>query len=254
MGSGGSLSILRGYRPAAVPLGAPAAGLGSRHANGDPMSRLLTTEEIDRQLLDLPGWRREPLSLRGSYQAVDFPGAVQLVRELADEAEHMDHHPDVDLRWRTVVLRCSTHSAGGVTQLDVELAHRAQDWARRLGATPVESPRLVELALDAADADAVRPFWREALGYREVTLPDGAQELHDPHGAGPSVWFQRMDPPRRERNRFHLDVYVPADDAPGLRDRLVALGGTVTDDSHAPDWWVVTDAEGNECCVCTAPR
>jgi 4a-hydroxytetrahydrobiopterin dehydratase len=213
------------------------------------MARLLDDEEISRQLRDLPGWRRESLSLRGAYAAPDFPTAVRLVSELADEAEQMDHHPDVDLRWRTVVLRCATHSEGGITQLDVELAYRAQDWAQRLGAELVEPPRLVELALDAADPEALRPFWQEALAYRTATV-DGDVELLDPHGAGFTLWFQRMDPPRTERGRFHLDVYVPAEQVPQLRDRQVALGGTVTDDSHAPEWWVVADPEGNECCVC----
>ncbi len=101
------------------------------------MSRLLDSEEVDRQLRDLPGWRREQSSLRAAYEAPDFRAAVRLITQIADEAEQMDHHPDVDLRWRTVALRCSTHSAGGITQLDVELAHRAQECARRLGATPV---------------------------------------------------------------------------------------------------------------------
>lgn len=104
------------------------------------MSRLLDAEEIERQLRDLPGWRWESSpnqsSLRAAYEAPDFRSAVRLIVEVADEAEQMDHHPDVDLRWRTVLLSCSTHSAGGVTQLDVELAHRAQDCARRIGATP----------------------------------------------------------------------------------------------------------------------
>ncbi|GAB3590756.1 4a-hydroxytetrahydrobiopterin dehydratase [Angustibacter peucedani] len=104
------------------------------------MSRLLDDEEVDRQLRDLPGWRREGTALRGAYEAPDFRTAVRLLAEVADEAEHMDHHPDVDLRWRTVVLRCSTHSQGGVTQLDVELAHRAQEWAGRLGAAVVDPP------------------------------------------------------------------------------------------------------------------
>jgi 4a-hydroxytetrahydrobiopterin dehydratase len=80
---------------------------------------------------------------------------------------------------------------------------------------------------------------------------NGETQLHDPHGAGFSLWFQQMSPPRTERGRFHLDVYVPLEQAPGLRDRLQALGGTLADDSHAPHWWVVADAEGNECCVCT---
>ena len=220
--------------------------------------RLLDAEEVERQLRAIPGWRREPLSLRASYLAPDFPTAARLVAELAAEAEAMDHHPDIDLRWRTVTLRCATHSAGGITQLDVELAHRAHEWAGRLGATAVEPPTRIELALDAADPAAVLPFWREALGYREVTRPDGAaddvdaapQELHDPRGSGPALWFQRMDPPRRERGRFHLDVNLPADEARARLGRLLALGGRVADDSHAPSWWVVADAEGNEVCLC----
>ena len=197
------------------------------------MPRLLDAEEVERQLRAIPGWRREPLSLRASYRAPDFATAARLVAELADEAEAMDHHPDVDLRWRTVTLRCSTHSAGGITQLDVELAHRAHEWAQRLKAEAVEPPARVALALDAADPSAVRPFWREALGYREVTDEEGDVVLQDPHGSGPTLWFQHMDPPRRERGRFHLDVRV-------------------ADDSFAPSWWVVADAEGNEVCLCAA--
>jgi 4a-hydroxytetrahydrobiopterin dehydratase len=214
--------------------------------------RLLDAEEIERQLRAIPGWRREPLSLRASYLAPDFPTAARLVAELASEAEAMDHHPDVDLRWRTVTLRCATHSAGGITQLDVELAHRAHEWAQRLGAVAVEPPTRVMLALDAEDPGALLPFWREALGYREVKGADGEPELHDPRGSGPALRFQRMDPPRRERGRLHLDVYLPPEEQRDRVGRLLALGGRVADESHAPSWWVVADAEGNEVCLCSS--
>jgi 4a-hydroxytetrahydrobiopterin dehydratase len=160
----------------------------------------------------------------------------------------MDHHPDVDLRWRTVVLRCSTHSAGGVTQLDVELAHRAREWADRLGATPTQPPRGVELVVDARDPAAVLPFWREALAYQDVSVGDEAG-LQDPHGAGFSLRFRRTDPAGGERGRFHLDVQVEKDDAAPLVDRLVAQRGTVTQEAQAPQSWVVADTEGNECRV-----
>ncbi|GAB3682069.1 hypothetical protein GCM10028814_19100 [Angustibacter aerolatus] len=70
------------------------------------------------------------------YELPDWTAAMRFVQELGLEAEQMDHHPDLDVRWRSVLVRCSTHSAGGVTQLDVELAHRAQDWAARLGGGP----------------------------------------------------------------------------------------------------------------------
>ena len=98
------------------------------------MSRLLTDEEIDRQLGDLPGWRRDGESLVTSYDAPDFPTAVQLIVDAGVEAEQMQHHPDVDLRWKVTHWRLSTHSAGGLTQLDFELAQRVSQAATRLGA------------------------------------------------------------------------------------------------------------------------
>lgn len=98
------------------------------------MSRLLTDEEIGRQLGDLSGWTREGNEIRASYEAPDFPTAIRLVDEVAVEAEDMQHHPDIDIRWRSVTFALSTHSAGGLTQLDVELAHRVAQAASRLGA------------------------------------------------------------------------------------------------------------------------
>ena len=103
------------------------------------MSRLLTNEEITRQLGNLPGWRRDGKSLAASYDAPDFPTAVQLIVEAGDEAEQMGHHPDVDLRWKVTHWSLSTHSAGGLTQLDIELAHRISAAAARLEAVAVES-------------------------------------------------------------------------------------------------------------------
>jgi 4a-hydroxytetrahydrobiopterin dehydratase len=97
------------------------------------MSRLLTDEEIERQLGDLPGWTREGEEIRAAYEAPDFPAGIRFVDEVATDAEDMQHHPDIDIRWRTVAFVLSTHSEGGLTQLDVELAHRISQAAARLG-------------------------------------------------------------------------------------------------------------------------
>jgi 4a-hydroxytetrahydrobiopterin dehydratase len=86
--------------------------------------RLLQPDEIDTQLADLPGWSGDTAGIRREYTFPDFPTAVGAVDAVAEEAEDMDHHPDIDIRWRSVTFGVSTHSAGGVTQLDVELAHR----------------------------------------------------------------------------------------------------------------------------------
>ncbi len=99
------------------------------------MSRLLTDAEITRQLADLAGWRRVGESLTATYAAPSFPDAIRLVEEVALEAEAMNHHPDIDIRWRRTTWTLSTHDAGGLTQLDIELAHRIAGHAARLGAT-----------------------------------------------------------------------------------------------------------------------
>ena len=98
------------------------------------MTRRLDDEEIARQLEDLPGWQQREGALHAELEAPDFRTAVALVTAVAEEAEEMDHHPDIDIRYRRVRFALSTHSAHGITQLDVELAHRVTEHARRLGA------------------------------------------------------------------------------------------------------------------------
>ena len=65
-------------------------------------------------------------SLHSSIEFPSFPEAIAAVATLAIDAEEMNHHPDIDIRWRTVNLTLSTHSEGGITQLDIELAHRIE--------------------------------------------------------------------------------------------------------------------------------
>lgn len=100
------------------------------------MSRLLTDDEVSTQLAGLPGWAREGDAITATVEAPDFPAAIRLVQAVADEAEQMNHHPDIDIRWRTVSFALSTHSEGGLTQLDVELAHEIAAEATRVRAAP----------------------------------------------------------------------------------------------------------------------
>ena len=99
------------------------------------MRRLLDAEEVARQVADLPGWTGTTRSLRRTYEFDTFPTLVTAVDGIAVEAEELDHHPDLDIRWRTLHVTCWTHDRSGVTQLDVELAHRVDDVATGLGAT-----------------------------------------------------------------------------------------------------------------------
>jgi 4a-hydroxytetrahydrobiopterin dehydratase len=99
------------------------------------MSRLLTDDEVETQLAGLPGWVRRGDAIVTSIQAPDFLSAVAIVVDAADAAEQMNHHPDIDIRWRTTHWLLTTHDAGGVTQLDIELAHRIASAARAHGVT-----------------------------------------------------------------------------------------------------------------------
>ena len=99
------------------------------------MSRPLDDNEISGQLADLPGWIQEGQQLTLDLAAPDFLTGIRIVEEIAVEAESMNHHPDIDIRWRTLHVALSTHSAGGITQLDIELAHRISAIAKTHGAT-----------------------------------------------------------------------------------------------------------------------
>jgi len=83
----------------------------------------LDKETVDRLLGKLDGWDRAGDAIRRTYQAEDFPGAIHLVNVVAVLAEQARHHPDIDIRWRTVTFTLSTHDAGGkVTISDLEMA------------------------------------------------------------------------------------------------------------------------------------
>ena len=83
---------------------------------------LLTDDELAAALAGLPGWSGTGEAIARTVQAETFLAAIALVGRVAEAAERADHHPDIDIRWRTLTFRCSTHSEGGITQRDVDLA------------------------------------------------------------------------------------------------------------------------------------
>lgn len=88
------------------------------------MPRLLASDDLRIQLLGLPEWHLEDAKLVRTVELADFAAALDLVVEVGHEAEAMNHHPDIDIRYDRVRFALWTHVAGGVTQYDVELAHR----------------------------------------------------------------------------------------------------------------------------------
>ena len=87
------------------------------------MARLSDTE-IDERLAGLDGWERSGDAIVKQFDNSDFKGSVDFVNRLTPEAEEMNHHPDLEISWKTVTVTISTHSEGGLTDNDFELARR----------------------------------------------------------------------------------------------------------------------------------
>ena len=85
---------------------------------------LLSDEEIDGRLQGISGWEREGDAIRKSFKNDDFKGSVEFVNRLTPTAEAMNHHPDLAISWDTVTVTRNTHSEGGLTENDCDLAAR----------------------------------------------------------------------------------------------------------------------------------
>lgn len=212
------------------------------------MPEPLTPHAFSR-LAGVDDWRVTLGRIEAVYRAASFSDAGTLVGQIAAAADAADHHPDVDLRYPGLVhVTLTTHSTGGLSDLDADLARTISGLAAAVGASAeTAAGQVTEIAIDAIDIPAVLPFWRAVLGY----VDDGERAIRDPRGFGPPVWFQQMDAPRPQRNRVHVDVTVAHDRAEERIAAAVAAGGTVVTDRHARAFWVLADAEGNEACVCT---
>lgn len=86
------------------------------------MADVLSTSSVDDWTGAHPQWQRHDDAIRRSVEADSFPEGIDLVRRVAELAEQRQHHPDIDIRYRTVTFTLSTHSAGGLTSADLELA------------------------------------------------------------------------------------------------------------------------------------
>jgi 4a-hydroxytetrahydrobiopterin dehydratase len=84
----------------------------------------LSDEEIEQGLAELDGWEREGDAIARTFKLDDFKGSVDFVNRLTPEAEAMNHHPDLAISWNEVTVTITTHSEGGLTANDFELARR----------------------------------------------------------------------------------------------------------------------------------
>jgi 4a-hydroxytetrahydrobiopterin dehydratase len=227
--------------------------------DGDP-DRTLRRQEASEAVTGL-GWRYVLGLLRTTLPA----GSLAQAADLADKVTaacgaEADGRLWIDLRRDQLVLSLQSPATATVTPREVALARRISEIAGSLGLTTgagvgggaPRSVQVLEIAIDAMDIPAVRPFWRAVLAYVDEPGRSGPEDpLVDPVGQGPAVWFQQMDAPRPQRNRIHLDVSVPHDEAQRRIQATLAAGGRLVYDAEAPAFWVLADPEGNEACITT---
>ncbi|MFB7667126.1 VOC family protein [Kitasatospora sp. NPDC056138] len=224
------------------------------------MEQTLSGREASGAVSDL-GWRFLLGTVRTSVPVGSLAQGVEMATSVVGVCgDFADQHLRVDLRPGRVVLTLQSLDRAAVTTRDVDLARRISGVVREAGLRTepeisVEAPRsvqLLEIAIDALDIAAIRPFWKAVLGYADEAGADAPEDpLVDLVGQGPAIWFQQMDRVRTERNRIHFDVCVPHDEAPRRVEAALAAGGRLVSAMRAPAFWVLADIEGNEACVTT---
>ena len=90
---------------------------------------VLAESELQSQVAGMPGWEVRDGALEKSYDRGDFDGSMTFVNSVAEAANAADHHPDISISWNTVTLRWVNHSAGGITEKDVEMAGKSDTLA-----------------------------------------------------------------------------------------------------------------------------
>jgi 4a-hydroxytetrahydrobiopterin dehydratase len=224
-----------------------------------PAGTPLTRQQISDAVGAL-GWRYTVGVIRASVLVDSLASAADVARVVTGAAGDADGSLSLDLRPDRAVLTLRSPRDGQVGPAEITAAQRISAAVDDLGlVTEPElgpgSPRSVqvlEIAIDALDIAAIRPFWLAVLGYTSEPGQGGPEDaIVDPVGQGPAIWFQQMDEPRPQRNRIHFDITVAHDEAPRRIRAALEAGGALVSDAEARSFWILADAEGNEICVCT---
>ena len=188
------------------------------------------------------------------YPTDDAATAADLAAAAAAVADDAGVELLIDLRPAGVTI--DSGKDRWVDERFADLAARVQAAARDLGLRADPTPlRFVQVGIDAVDVPIVRAFWRAVLGY-ELDVRPFVTDIFDPRQLAVPLFFQPMsaDDTARlaQRNRTHVDVFVPDDQAEARVAAALAAGGRVVYDAEAPEWWTLADPEGNEVDIAVA--
>ncbi|HEY1642168.1 MAG TPA: VOC family protein [Streptosporangiaceae bacterium] len=206
------------------------------------------------------GWRLVLGVARTTVRTRSLAQAAEVAGQIAAAGLGAGGSLAADVRADRVILTIRSPAGRRLTRRELDQVAPVTALVRELGLTPDPgtgggAPRpvqVLEIAIDAMNIAAIRPFWMAVMGYAGEPGDDGPEGgLADPDGQGPTIWFQQMDQPRPQRNHIHFDVCVPHDEAARRIEATLAAGGRLLADDEAPAFWVLADPEGNEACVTT---
>lgn len=192
-------------------------------------------------------WRVIGDGAAARFRTASFADGARLVAAIAQLDGIEGHPPDVDLRPDGVTVRLVTLSDAymGMTTEDLDLARRISAVARDLGAAPdPQGVQSVLVIVESAAPERVLPFWRAVLGYAD--RPDSPEDLVDPQGRGPALWFEQLQDTTTHERGIHLAAWLPREAAEARVAAALAAGGRMVRDRFAPAWWTLADEAGNE--------
>ncbi len=188
------------------------------------------------------------------FRTPSLAAGARLVQAIADLAGVEDHPIDIDIRADGVTVRLVTYTDDyfGMTRRDLELAGEISSIAHDQGlwGDPLAVESIGPIVIGAVDIPTVMPFWAAILGY-EPRRDSPAEDLVDPRGRGPGIWFEQIEEPGSGRPRMHVACWVPHEQAEARVQAALAAGGRMVYDAQAPSWWTLADPEGNEADVAT---
>lgn len=214
-----------------------------------------STKITPQQFLDSDGvedWRVVGEVASTCFRGGSFAAGVRLAEAVGELVGTGDRHAEMDVRQLGVTVRLITITDDyyGLTTREVELARQISAAARQLG-VPAD-PSVVQgmvINIGALVRPDIVPFWRAVLDFQPRADNPG-EELNDPRQLWPLAYFQQLDLQQPKRNRIHIDVFVPRDQAQQRVAAAVAAGGRITHE-NPPHGCVLEDAEGNEACIGT---
>ena len=189
-------------------------------------------------------WRMLYCGPIAHFAAESVPAGVAFATALTTLDELAAYPPPIDVRPGGVTVRLHDDILDFTDDGVADRARAVSAVAREHGLAP--RPDLTQDAQIAIatrlPVDEVLPVWRAVLGYAD----HAGDDLLDPHGRGPSVWFQQLDPEKPLRHAMHIDLAVPREMAGARLDAAIAAGGRVAGDAAAARYWTCADAAGNK--------